>query len=396
MTRSLVAIAAILVATAGCAGGPSSSGSGIAGASSNSPSSSPASTGSATPRPSTEATTPIPDTLRYVWLGPARDIPALGGPLALSIIRFRGSNLDFIFGGQGEEALNSTVSVSAPGQVRLTSANTTGGCGVGDEGIYDFITAADRAGLTLTKVSEACSPRAEAVVGEWVRAACKDFGCLGDLEAGTHQTAFFEPLGQPTGASGSWRMQYGQLSYTVPGGWANANDAASFYNIVLQDAYAKPASNETAYPGISLVADAAVAAQDDACSPKVEPGVGTSSGEMATRIAQIPSLQVGAPTTISIAGRSGTMLDLALKSDWDRFCSVGGGVPVIRENVDSADGSDWRMTAAGRWRLILLDVAKGRTMEILIDALDEPSRFDDLVAQAMPIVTSLEFHPPTP
>ena len=395
MTRSLGAMAALVLVVAGCAGGASPSASGVA-ATSPSPSSSPAPTVSATPRPSLAATSPIPDALTHVWLGAARDIPALNGPLAVSIIRFRGSKLDFIFGEQGEEALNSTVSVSAPGQVRFTSVNTRGGCEVGDEGSYEWTTTADGAGLTITKVAEACSPRAEAVVGDWVRAACKDFGCLGDLEAGTHQTAFFEPLGQPAGSSEKWRMQYGQLSYTVPDGWANADDAPAFYNIVLQDAYAKPASNEMAYPGISLVADAAVAAQDAACSAKVEPGVGKSSGEMAARIARIPSLQVGARTPISIAGRSGTMFDVSLRPGWNRFCSVGGGVPVIRENVDSADGSDWRMTATGRWRLILLDVAKGRTMAILIDALDEPSRFDDLVAQAMPIVTSFEFHPPTP
>lgn len=391
MTRSIAGIAAITFAVIGCAGAASPSGPGVAATPAAS-----SSTVSAAPRPSVEAKTPIPDELLFVWLGPARDIPALGGPLALSIIRFRGSNLDFIFGEQGEEALNSNVFVSAPGQVRFTSANTTGGCHVGDEGMYDWTTTADGAGMTMTKVTEACSPRAEAAVGEWIRAACKDFGCLGDLEAGTHKTAFFEPQGPPAGSSGSWRMQYGQLSYTVPGGWANADDAPGFYNIVLQDAYAKPASDETAYPGISLVADAAVAAQDDACSAKVEPGVGKSSGEMAARIARIPGLQVGAPTRVTIAGRSGTMFDVALRPGWNRFCSVDGGVPVIRENVDSADGLDWRMTAAGRWRLILLDVAAGRTMAILIDALDEPSRFDDLVAQAMPIVTSFELHLTTP
>jgi hypothetical protein len=70
---------------------------------------------------------------------------------------------------------------------------------------------------------------------------------------------------------------------------------------------------------------------------------------------------------------------------------VGGGVPDPRRGDD-----EWRMTATSRWRLILVDVAKGRTMAILIDAFDEPSRFDDLVAEAMPIVTSFEFHLPAP
>ena len=153
---------------------------------------------------------------------------------------------------------------------------------------------------------------------------------------------------------------------------------------------------ETAYPGISLVADAAVAAQDDACSAKVEPGVGNGSSDDGGPDRRIPSVKVGAAARISVAGRSGTMFDVSLKPGWDRFCSVGGGVPVIRENVDSADGLDWRMTATGRWRVILVDVAPGRTMAIVVDALGEPSQFDALVAEAMPIVTSFELHPPTP
>ena len=291
MTRSIVALVAIIVAIAGCASPTASLGTGVV--STPPPASTSGSPVSATPRAWTAA---IPVDLRYVWLGPARDIAALGGPQALSIIRIRGEKFDYIFGGQGEEALNSTVAVSGEGQVRLTSANTTGGCQVGDEGIYDWTTTSEGTGLTMTKVSETCRPRAEAVVGGWVRAACKDFGCLGDLHAGDHQTAFFEPLGQPAGSSGSWRMQYGQLSYTVPDGWANAVDAPGFYNIVPHDAYAMHASNEAAYPGRSLVVDAAVSAQDDACSATVEPGVGRSSSEMAARIARIPSLQVGAPT----------------------------------------------------------------------------------------------------
>ena len=219
MTRSIVAMVAIIVAVAGCASSAPASGTGVATA--PSPPATSAPPASAAPRPSTEVTAEIPADLRHVWLGPARDIAALDGPQALSIIRIRGEKFDYIFGAQGEEALNSSVAVSAEGQIRLTSANTTGGCQVGDEGVYDWTTTADGAGLTMTKVAEACSPRAEAVVGDWVRAACKDFGCLGDLDAGAHRTAFFEPLGQPAGSS-TWRMQYGQLSYTVPSGWANA------------------------------------------------------------------------------------------------------------------------------------------------------------------------------
>ena len=391
MMRSIAAVAVVIFVVVGCAGAASPSGAGVAVTSSSSSSpASPASPASTAPSASIEAATPTPtpDSLAYVWLGPARDIAALGGPQAMSIIRIRGESFDYIFGGHGEEALNSAVSVPAPGQIRLTSANTTGGCQVGDQGTYEWTTTVDGAGLMMNKVDERCAPRAEAVVGDWVRAACKDFGCLGDLEAGKHQTAFFEPLGNPTAFSGSWRMQYGGLSYTVPAGWANAVDDPNFYDIVPQAEYAKVVPDMSLYSGISLLPDIGVAAQDEACTPIVEPGVGPGSDEIAARIARIPSLEVGAATPISIAGSSGTILDVAIKPDWKRFCPVGGGVAVLT--------GDRRMSAAERWSLILLDVAKGRTMAIVIGDSSGPSRFDDLVAQAMPIVTSFEFHLPTP
>lgn len=120
---------------------------------------------------------------------------------------------------------------------------------------------------------------------------------------------------------------------------------------------------------------------------------------MAARIALIPSLEVGAPTSITIAGTSGAVFDVALKEDWSRFCPVGGGVPVLRQGGKATEGSegwDRRMVAAERWRLILLDVAQGKTLAIVIDDSSVPSRFDDLVAAAMPIVTTFEFHPPSP
>jgi hypothetical protein len=225
------------------------------------------------------------------------------------------------------------------------------------------------------------------VAGDWVRAACKEFGCLGDLDAGAHRTAFFEPLGDPTAFTGSWRMQYGSMSYTVPSGWANAVDDPNFYNIVPQDEYAKAGVDMTRLSGITLLPDTHVARQDGACSPTVEPGVGQGAAAISARIARIPSLIVGVAKPISIAGRSGTMFDVGLKPGWTTLCPVGGGVPVLTD--------DRQMTAAEHWRLILVDVADDRTLAIIIADAAVPSRLDDLVAQAMPILTSLELHLPS-
>ena len=93
------------------------------------------------------------------------------------------------------------------------------------------------------------------------------------------------------------------------------------------------------------------------------------------------------------------MIDVAIKEDRGSVCAANGGVPVLRQGGEATDGQDgWarRITAGERWRLILLDVAKGRTMAVLISDASVPSRFDDLVAQAMPIVTSFEWDSPAP
>jgi hypothetical protein len=380
MKRSIVAIAAI-VAFAGCGGGASSPSAG-AGASL-------APTATVAKTASLDAVTPVPAALKSVWLGPAREIAGLGGPQALTIMRIRGGDagtvsLDVIVGGQGQEALNSTVTAPAPGQIEFISV-TAPGCAAGDKGTYRWTTTADGTGLTMTEVTDVCASRAEALVGEWIRSACKEFGCLGDLEPGRHQTSFFELIADPTAFTGSWRMQYGQVSYTVPTGWANAVDDPGFYNIVTQEEYAKTAPDLTLDAGISLFPDQDVAAQDEACSPNVEPGVRRTSAEIAARIAIIPSLDVGLASPTTTGGRSGTMLDVALKQGWSDFCAVDGGVPVL---------SSRRIYAGERWRLILLDVADDNTLAIIIGDASSPSRFDDVVTGAMPIVSSFEFEEP--
>ncbi|MFL5777960.1 MAG: hypothetical protein ACJ761_03355, partial [Chloroflexota bacterium] len=49
-------------------------------------------------------------------------------------------------------------------------------------------------------------------------------------------------------------------------------------------------------------------------------------------------------------------------------------------------------------RLILLDGGGGRSIAVAILSIDpiKPARFDEQVADAMPIVQGLEFHRPTP
>jgi hypothetical protein len=328
---------------------------------------------------------PIPDALLHVWLGPPRSVAGLGGPQELSIITFQGFefySMNDQFGAGSD--LESFISAEGPDSIRMVSRVPSGGCQSNDTGTYRWATSSNGEHLTMTAMDEACAARAEAVAGEWVRAACKDFGCLGSIDAGEHVTAFLEPLGQPAGATG-WRMQYGAMSYTVPAGWANANDAAGLYNLVLQTDYAQSVPHESAYPGIYVLVDPGVAKPAQACTDEVTPGAGLDGAQVVATLAALPGVEIGKATSITVAGRVGTARDVTMPVQAGDRCAASGGVPVL---------TDRRLRPGEHWRLILVDLDADHTLAIVIDDAAQPGRFDDLVAQAMPIIASFEVHPP--
>lgn len=329
---------------------------------------------------------PIPDALLHVWLGPPRSVAGLGGPQELSIIRFRDVRFDFINGQFGAEALNSFISAEGPDSVLIVSQGPSGGCQSNDAGTYRWATSTNGEHLTITALDEACPARAEAVTGEWVRAACKDFGCLGSIDAGEHVTAFLEPLGQPAGSTG-WRMQYGAMSYTVPSGWANANDAGGLYNLVLQTDYAKDVPDESAYPGIYLLVDPGVAKPAQACTDEVTPGAGLDGAQIVAALSAVRGVEIGKATDITVAGTVGTARDVAMAAGTADRCAASGGIPLL---------TDRRLRPGEHWRLILVDLSAAHRLAIVVDDAGQPRRFDDLVGQATPIIESFELHPPTP
>jgi len=345
------------------------------------------------------------DTLKALWIGETRPIPDVPGTQDRSFLDLRRAVAVYRFGGGA--ILGSTVAPAGPDRITFTTTDATIGCEKGDAGTYAW--SLSPGGTTLTLVADgadACAARLVALPGSWTRSSCLDSTktCLGAVEAGTYRSTF-GPFGQPTG---SRVVQYGQLSYTVPDGWANTEDSPiNFYLVPQADYAAYPFGNGPNH-GIYLLADPAVSSQDAACSPPDEPGVGRSAVEMAAWIAQIPGLVVSDPTPITIDGRSGTTLDVSLSPTRTQTCPEMKNVPaasVIRPADDGQGwisgefehlGRDWRLGAHERWRLILLDLAPGKRLAIVIDDSSQPSRFDELVAQAMPIVESFKFHPPPP
>ena len=83
--------------------------------------------------------------------------------------------------------------------------------------------------LTITPGSDDCAARLSAVPGVWWLAGCPNELCLAELDAGTYQSQYIVPRLDPGAA---WEPDFGGLTYTVPEGWANSNDAPESFELV--------------------------------------------------------------------------------------------------------------------------------------------------------------------
>jgi hypothetical protein len=102
---------------------------------------------------------------------------------------------------------------------------------------------------------------------------------------------------------------------------------------------------------------------------------------------------------VKVGGYSGQMLDLHLAPSWTQGCQAPEG-PVVGIPILLQSGSGPRaaigISRDHPVRLILLDLANGRTLAIAIFDLEAvtPTQFDGHVSDVMPIIESFEFHAP--
>ena len=185
-----------------------------------------------TPNPSESASGPLPAGLNHPFIGEPRSIPGLTSDPAAAILNFDGTT--FRFGTGQRDILISEAAVTDSGQLILTTVVTRDGCNAGDEGLYDFSFSPGASHMTITGTDD-CAARLAALVGTWQTSDCRneDNFCLGNLEAGSYSSQYFEP--RPLGA---WAPRFGALTFTVPEGWAATNDFPENYSLETQAAYA--------------------------------------------------------------------------------------------------------------------------------------------------------------
>jgi hypothetical protein len=359
----------------------------------------------ASPSPSPAAA--LPDELAHIWIGGEQAVPAVGITTPalrtlqfdpeLGFARYVAASLDL-----GPSMLASEPSVPFDGRLRLTTAAADfGACEIGSVGDYDYRLSGDGMTLTLTPVSDDCQARAEVFAGTFTRSACKnpDDYCLGDLPPGTFVSTFLDPYRAPDVRPA--RGDFGRLRYTVPDGWANSGDWPSNFALEPADIVAgNPASGDpTTWHGIYVRTRAAAAVQDDQCTDAEQPGVPRTLDGLTAFLQERPGLVASAPTELTIGGYRATMTDISIAADWTATCpDAPGGHPVVTlfREADEPVGQGWVWGIGwpgntDRQRLVLVELSPDNVLLIGIEDTSSPSRFDELIAEAMPIVESLEF-----
>lgn len=337
-------------------------------------------TTSPSPSPAASGGQAVPATLRQRMVGELRsESPASAGQ-AISSIEF--TEDAFSYNGT---LLVSTASAAGPGQVRLVSNTTAGGCSEGDVGRYSWMKSRRGTQLTFVLVRDACAARAAVVQGGWQRIACEteENDCLGPLEAGDYSSQYIDPFVQD---SASWKPRFGAIHYTVPDGWENTVDYPGSYELRRS---ADPEGS-----GILVVSDVVAISASNPCLDEPDPAVGRSVEELVAWLTHLDGAITSTPELVRIGRLSGYRVDVRMDPAWTMTCSFSQGQPTRPLFTDGAGGDfHWGVGPETRERNYLLDSGGGRTLLINIEAQTQAA-FDSLVTEADAVVRSMSFPRP--
>jgi hypothetical protein len=351
---------------------------------------------SVAPSSASPSAAPLSLTLKSTrWMGSERPVPGIL-PKAGTIINFTVDNQFYITQSNLNQYhfLNSVASSSGDGQFQLETTGGGDACSTGDIGLYRWSVTPSGRILTIVATSDDCPTRLSAVPGTWWLEACKnaDTNCLGNLDAGTYKSQYITPR-LDAGMGLAWEPDFGALTYTVPDGWANSVDFPEWFSLTPSADFAlegEAGPPEDVVHRIELHWQYAASAQNSQCTSEEVTSVPRTVAGLVDWIRALPSLDAGAPTTITIDGHPGQWLDIGVAPSWKTHCP--GATPPIAVLFTEAGGAGdpFAIGALDKVRLVFLDLGGGDIL--MVDVLSsDAARFDDLAAQAMPIIQSFHF-----
>jgi hypothetical protein len=346
------------------------------------------------PPPSPSPT--LPASLSEEWVGTPRSVPVLGETSTLRLTidsqgaRVSGNTI-------GENRLASEIRATGSDSMELVSL-ASDGCSEGDAGRYGLELAPLGSRLRLTAVSDACAARAAAFAGDWYRIACRNptGACYGDVDAGTYPSQYFAPRVPLDQVAGE---EFGAVRFTVPDGWAVADDFNTNLRLTRSALYAQEGSGiPEVWESIEAWIRPAATVQDASCGAVPDEQVERTPDALVDWLIGLPSLEAGGGEDITIDGHPGHSVEVRLADTWTESCPGFAPVPAVvlfgeALGPNGPVGDDpfaIGLYGEQRSRFIVLDLGADSLALIVITASDE-ARFDSLLPDAIPIVESFDF-----
>jgi hypothetical protein len=331
----------------------------------------------------------IDSELRGIFIGATRDVPGIevGDRFVMDLA----ARVFLLHTGIGRTALLSAARTVESSTLRLETVVGSTECAEGDVGTYPYSFSPGGTVLTIASGDDDCASRADALVGEWRRSACRDQGnwCLGALEAGIQTSLFFDPYQAEWGPI----ARYGAMTYEVPDGWANADDRTHFYTLMRASAYQERGAMGCLDCPDNIWLGAHPRAVGIDCSEEVaDEAIGSSADALAGWTRTHPGLEVREGPTSALDGRRTFVLDIMAPEEYADACFDPeldrSFVPLFTH-----PGYTYGIGTGDRHRLIFVEIDADTTMLIGIDSLD-PADLDALVAETQPILESIQLTGP--
>lgn len=186
--------------------------------------------------------------------------------------------------------------------------------------------------------------------------------CLGELDAGTYTTQVFET----------------PLTYAVPEGWSNYEDLAGNFIVVppsgsLDGIDAGTADYVGVYDGIGVA--------DAECFERQQSGIDLTPAAMAAWFVEHQGLDASEPTSVTVGGLEGVVVDLRIAEGYTEGCPYEGyeGVPMVPMLI-GAGPAGLHHVAVGEnvTRLYLLEGQNGRVVAIEVSDVPGGAELEEL------------------
>jgi hypothetical protein len=343
----------------------------------------------------------VPADLQGLWVGPSGRLPdpplAAGAGTTLRLAA-AGLTIGQVDPSNNDPAGSPLMRASASivdGRLSVVSRTPAAfSCSPADVGTYAYALSPSGQTLTISDGQDPCELRRSGLVGTWWLSDCKisNDACLGLVDAGALSSQNFRP-DLPVG--GTWRPKFGDLTLTVPDGWAAGPDWEFEFVLMQGDVYASAyGPSEASFdplPSVTFLGQVQPESLSSACSAVVDPAIPDSAQGMIAWIRTSNRLLSTPSTPMTVGGRRALYTDVSLGPKTTATCADHRFDYLIFGNLQGTIGGQSTLATgvlpATSQRLILVDMGSGAVVAIIVEAT--PAELNPFFQSVGPILGSV-------